>query len=76
MTINNFEKLIERYADGRQICNCRNAYYENCGHAIKGDKEVFDYPACNHGCSANQISAKEYIADRVVQDLDKYKESK
>lgn len=65
----NFEKLIEYYADGRQVCNCRNAYYKNCGHGIDGGVERHDLPTCEHGCSANQIRAKEYIADRVVADL-------
>ncbi len=70
MARNNFEKLIERYAGNKQICNCGDAYYKNCGHALINGKEVFDNPTCEHGCSANQISARRYIADKVVAELE------
>lgn len=69
MARSNFEKLIERYADGREICNCRDAYYTNCGHARVNGREIFNHPTCQHGCSAAQINAKEYIADRVMAEL-------
>src|SRR3990167_9185854 len=28
---NAFERLVQRYADGRPICNCRRAYYSPVG---------------------------------------------
>ena len=70
----NFKKLIIKYAEGRSICNCGEAYLANCGEASildeNGDwKKVKDYPVCQYGCSANQIIAKEYIAKRVLADL-------
>lgn len=65
-----FEQLVERYADGRPICNCRQAYYTPCGEGIDavGNKRT-DLPACAGGCSANKIGAKEYIAARVVAEF-------
>lgn len=65
----NFEKLIVRYAGDKKICNCGQAYLTNCGNARVNGKDVFDYPVCKYGCSTNQIMAKEYIADRVVDEL-------
>jgi hypothetical protein len=67
--MNNFERLIVRYAGDKKICNCKQAYLTNCGHAIAGGKEVFDSPTCQYGCSSNQITAKNYIADMVVSEL-------
>lgn len=69
-----WQELIKRYAGGRPICNCGDAYYSLCGHEISIDEagrriERFDAPACPHGCSANQIMAKEYIATKVLEDL-------
>jgi hypothetical protein len=65
----NFNKLIVRYADGRKICNCGEAYQEPCMRGIKDGVERCDLMGCKHGCSANQIEAKEYIAKRVISDL-------
>lgn len=70
-----FQKLIKRYAKGRQICNCGNAYYKNCGHGSSFDSKLGrwidrdDMPTCEHGCSANQISAKEYVAEEVLKEF-------
>lgn len=76
MMLEPWEQLIERYADGRPICNCRHAYYSKCGKGIivkeDGSLEKFtDGLACEYGCSANQIYARDYIAKRVLADLDK-----
>ena len=66
---NAWERLIARYADGREICNCGQAYYENCGIGyIDGEKRE-DMPACLGGCSANQYSVKDYIARKVEAEL-------
>lgn len=65
-----FQKLIQRYAKGKTICNCQEAYYENCGEGYLNGKHRTDLPICKHGCSANQIAAKEHIAAAVLQELE------
>ena len=65
----NYEKLVERYADGKQLCNCRQAYYTNCGHGYKDGIDRTDLPTCQHGCSSNQITATEYIADKICEEF-------
>jgi|HubBroStandDraft_4_1064222.scaffolds.fasta_scaffold482892_1 hypothetical protein len=64
-----WQQLIERYAGGREICNCRSAYYTNCGEAYVNGKFINDYPTCQYGCSSNQITARDYIAQRILEDL-------
>ena len=68
-----FNELIERYADGMKICNCREAYYHPIGRGsrcIKGEwTEHSDMDACYGGCSTNKIRTKYYIAKRVAYDL-------
>jgi len=56
----NFKKLIKRYANGKEICNCGEAYYskDEDGHSI-----------CKDGCSANIINAKEYIATKIIEEF-------
>lgn len=56
MSDENYMVLVERYADGRKLCNCREAYQGKAG-------------GCDYGCSANQIFAKYEIADRVVAEF-------
>ncbi len=51
-----WEGLLARYADGRKICNCRGAYYDDTG-------------SCTHGCQANQYSVKYYVAQKVLEEL-------
>ena len=46
-------QLVEKFADGRRLCNCREAYYDERGR-------------CKYGCSSNLISAKHEIAERVL----------
>ncbi len=50
-----WQKLVIKYADGRTICNCGDAYYDETGN-------------CAYGCSANCLNAQEYIAKRVLDD--------
>jgi len=65
-----FERLIQRYADGKPICNCGQAYYTPCGVGIdgKGSRRT-DMLTCAYGCSANQNDAKNYVAARVVAEF-------
>jgi hypothetical protein len=53
-----WQKLILRFADGRQPCNCGNAYYNAEGR-------------CAYGCSANAIEAREEIARRIEAEAQK-----
>lgn len=64
-----WKDLIVLYADGRPICNCGDAYYSPCGKGYKGGEYRTDLLACKHGCSANQMAARDYIAARVGRDL-------
>lgn len=56
MSDENYKMLVERYADGRKLCNCGKAYRGTSGQ-------------CDYGCSANQIFAKYEIADSVVAEF-------
>lgn len=69
MARNTWETLVARYADGRPICNCGAAYYSLDGIAWRGGKQVTNYPQCKHGCTVNQIAARDDIAERVLADL-------
>jgi len=63
-----FKELIKKYADGKPICNCGEAYYSKCGVGIENGEERTDFLACEGGCSTNQLFAKEYIAKRIVKE--------
>lgn len=63
--------LVEKYADGRQICNCGEAYYAEDGEAWMGDKKITNAKHCKWGCSANQIFARDEIAAKVLESLPK-----
>jgi hypothetical protein len=60
MSREDWKELVSRYADGRQICNCREAYLSPCGNGIL---------ACEHGCSANKAFARDGISARVLAEL-------
>lgn len=68
-----WKTLIKRYADGKIVCNCGEAYYSLCGRGgvwQDGDwVQRNDLLACEHGCSSNQLSAKEYVAKCVLSEL-------
>jgi hypothetical protein len=65
MARNAWEKLIAHYADGKPICNCRDAYYtpNEEGNLV-----------CRYGCSTAKLHAKQYVAERVNQDLKRLQE--
>lgn len=48
--------LLKRYAEGRKLCNCQEAYYDEKG-------------SCSGGCSANQIDAKYMIAKKALNEI-------
>ena len=66
-----WEELVARYADGRAICNCGRAYYTEGGEVYRNGKIYHDGLYCEYGCSANQYGAKEGIAKKVLEELDK-----
>ena len=53
MSVDNWKKVIKRYAEGKTPCNCGNSYYDSEGN-------------CPSGCSANCKNAKEYIAKKIL----------
>lgn len=61
-----WQELIEKHADGRPICNCRDAYYSLTGTAWRGTEKIEKHPICAGGCQTNWIEAKEYIAKRIL----------
>lgn len=65
-------KLVERYADGRMICNCGHAYYSLDGEAWVGGRTINNHPHCKYGCSANAYRTKEEIAKRMLAELGEY----
>ena len=67
-----WEKLIERYANGRPICNCGCAYYTKCGSGIdETGKRRTDMLACENGCQGNQYAVRYEIARKVLAELSK-----
>lgn len=56
MSRHHWQELVKRYADGRKICNCGDAYADSQG-------------MCQYGCSSNLISAKHEIAEKVLREL-------
>lgn len=77
MTDTAWQALIKIHANGRPVCNCGDAYYSPCGVGIDGaGNKRDDMIACDGGCSFNKITAKDYIAKRVLMGwpLDDQKE--
>ena len=72
-----WEALVERYADGRPLCNCRQAYYSPCGVGSAFNPATGKYEnrtdllVCKHGCQSNQIAAKNEIAEKIVEEMEK-----
>lgn len=65
--------LVERYANGRPICNCRNAYYSTeevterrttGGPFITSTRHF-----CDGGCQANQYLVRDRIAEKVLEEI-------
>lgn len=66
-----WEKLVAIHADGKEICNCGNAYYSHCAgkdsRCCGHDGRAHTY--CAAGCSSNQIRAREEIADKLIAGM-------
>ncbi len=65
-----WQALVKRYADGRPICNCGEAYLTPCGEGIDTQgRRRNDMLMCECGCQVNQMVAKEEIAARIRQEF-------
>lgn len=71
-----WELLVVRYADGRAVCNCGEAWYMRVGETsfevVDGHyrKVANTNPrTCQYGCQANQRACKVEIGQRVVAEL-------
>lgn len=66
-----WKELIKKYADGRPICNCGDAYYSTGGQywvvSKNGMTEHNDGLYCKWGCQCAQSEAKEYVALKIVE---------
>jgi hypothetical protein len=65
-----WKELVRRYADGRPVCNCGEAWEYPCASGIDANGvKRDDMLACRYGCSANLIDAKYEIGRRVAGEL-------
>jgi hypothetical protein len=71
-----WEKLVERYKDDRQVCNCRHAWYTRIGEEVSrwtGDRWVWepnqDPCACHSGCQNNLYRCMNEIGERIAAEL-------
>ena len=64
-----WKELVKKYADGKPVCNCGDAYYTPCGIGICNGVERNDILICEHGCSANMYKAKEEIAKKILEEV-------
>lgn len=69
MSRDNYKTLIKRYADGRLICNCGEAYLTPCASGLIAGVWRHDIMACAHGCEANRLAARDDIAGRIIDEL-------
>ncbi len=65
---NCFMLLLTKYANGRKLCNCRQAYETPvlC-ETVGGDAVISSN--CHAGCSANQIDAKYEVAEKAAREI-------
>lgn len=68
-----WKALVEHFAEGKELCNCREAYYATDGeYWLSGDKTNTTYHNgryCPSGCSANQYKARDEIAKKMIDLL-------
>jgi hypothetical protein len=62
-----WKELIKKHAGDRKICNCGWAYLTPCGEGYVRGVKKNDILVCESGCSANQIKARDYIAEQLWQ---------
>jgi hypothetical protein len=72
-----WRQLVERYKDDRNVCNCGEAWYARPTDELHvWDGKYWDFHAkpshdrvCTYGCQSNQLSCKQEIARRVVEEF-------
>ena len=67
-----YQVLLERYADGQKLCNCRTAYRTECpGGGICGlcGPKTPHHDYCKGGCGTAVIRAREHVALGVTKEL-------
>lgn len=65
-----WQTLIKRYADGRHICNCGNAYLSPVGRGMDSKGYLRDdMLTCSGGCASNQITAREEVAEKIMAEF-------
>lgn len=69
MAREHFKALVKRYADGRPICNCGEAYYSPCGEGYVNGERRSDILVCQYGCSYAQLTTRNEVAERVLKEL-------
>ncbi len=70
MAKTNWQMLIERYADGKPICRCGQAYYTTCGRGYSEGDWPEDPDVLPLSCKETIFGTHEYIAERVMQELE------
>ncbi len=70
MAREHWQSIVKKYADGRPICNCGDAYYSPCGEGYLNGVHKMDMLMCQFGCSSNQIQAKEEIAEKILKEME------
>lgn len=71
-----WQKLVERYKDDRQVCNCGQAWYTRIGEEVSrwtGEHWIWEpnmnSRACHYGCENNQYGCKNEIGERVAAEF-------
>jgi hypothetical protein len=66
--MNHWQKLIEIYANGKKICNCRRAYSTLRENGAWLDKKQIDWWVCEGGCGSAQMMAQDHVAEQILYE--------
>lgn len=71
MAREDWQALVRKYANGRDICNCGDAYYANDGeYIVTGvSGRFYNGKHCKYGCSTNILNARDEIASLICKSL-------
>jgi hypothetical protein len=67
--MDDWQTLVKRFANGRPICNCGDAYYSEGGTYWRGGNEHHDGLYCKGGCNAARYEARDHVAMCVLAEL-------